>query len=88
MCRRELLRDLESGVTASHDKSCPRGNVTRSAVPRRVRLEHTRRKTLRDIRDEWRLEGAGGDDDLAGKNGRARDVEPEANAVCLQAADR
>jgi hypothetical protein len=53
-----------------------------------VRLEHVRRKTVRDIRDEGRLERAGGDDDVARKNGLARDVEPEASAVCLQAPDR
>jgi hypothetical protein len=53
-----------------------------------VRLEHVHRKTPCDLRDEWRLERTGGDDDLTGKNRLASDVEPEASAVCLQAADR
>ena len=75
MRRGQLARDLEAGVSPAHDEHRPVRNVAGIPVTGAVRLEHLRREPAGERRHVRHLKGPGGDDDLAGLEARALELD-------------
>src|SRR5262249_23847314 len=57
VCRRQLLRDLETGVPATHHEHGFRRHAVRAAVAGRMRLKDTGSELIGELEDVGRLKG-------------------------------
>jgi len=81
--RRELLRDLEAGVSSADDENGPRWHLVRPAVADGVRLRNIVAQLLGELRHVRRLEGARRDNDLVRGERPSIDLEAETPVIAL-----
>ena len=69
----QLVADLAAGCPATDHEHGAVRQVLRSAVARRIGLQHRRRNALGELRDARPLERPSGDDDVTGVDRPVRD---------------